>query len=235
MLALKLGESLPSNNAPAISPNTYSIQTTGTEYVTNDGAAAGLAVAIGSISVWTKVSTMGASGTLFRIAADGSNFIQILYHAASNEMRFAYRGGATSKTAVITDAIENDGKWYHILGTWSTDLDELKIYLNGVLKDTNTDTLGEFAGTPSLFDIGQNTGDANFYKGYISEFAFFSSIVSVSDVYIANQQPVNLTGMSGLEGYWKFNNGSGTLAHDSSGNRNTGTLVNSPTWTTDTP
>jgi len=35
---------------------------------------------------------------------------------------------------------------------------------------------------------------------------------------------------NGLEGYWSFNEGSGTIAADSSGNGNTGTLVNNPAW-----
>src|SRR5262249_25019949 len=36
---------------------------------------------------------------------------------------------------------------------------------------------------------------------------------------------------SGLVAYWKFNEGSGTTAFDSSGNGNTGTLINGPLWT----
>ncbi|HWA51758.1 MAG TPA: LamG-like jellyroll fold domain-containing protein [Patescibacteria group bacterium] len=32
--------------------------------------------------------------------------------------------------------------------------------------------------------------------------------------------------------YWKFNEGSGTTVSDSSGNGNTGSLINTPTWTT---
>lgn len=36
---------------------------------------------------------------------------------------------------------------------------------------------------------------------------------------------------TGLVGYWKLDEGSGTTATDSSGNGNTGTLVNGPTWT----
>lgn len=35
---------------------------------------------------------------------------------------------------------------------------------------------------------------------------------------------------SGLVGYWRFDEGSGTSALDSSGNNNTGTLTNGPTW-----
>jgi len=37
---------------------------------------------------------------------------------------------------------------------------------------------------------------------------------------------------SGLVGYWKFDEGSGNTAADSSGNGNTGTLYNGPTWIT---
>ena len=37
---------------------------------------------------------------------------------------------------------------------------------------------------------------------------------------------------SGLVGYWTFEEGSGSTTQDVSGNGNTGTLTNSPTWTT---
>jgi len=36
---------------------------------------------------------------------------------------------------------------------------------------------------------------------------------------------------TGLVGHWKFDDGSGSSAADSSGNNNTGTLINGPTWT----
>jgi prepilin-type N-terminal cleavage/methylation domain-containing protein len=38
-----------------------------------------------------------------------------------------------------------------------------------------------------------------------------------------------------IVGNWNFDEGTGTTAIDSSGYNNTGTLVNGPTWTTDTP
>jgi hypothetical protein len=40
---------------------------------------------------------------------------------------------------------------------------------------------------------------------------------------------------AGLVGYWKLDDGSGTVAVDSSGSGNPGTLVNAPTWTTAAP
>jgi hypothetical protein len=41
--------------------------------------------------------------------------------------------------------------------------------------------------------------------------------------------PINID--ANLVGYWKFDDGSGTIAADSSGNNNTATLINGPSWT----
>ena len=38
-----------------------------------------------------------------------------------------------------------------------------------------------------------------------------------------------------LKGYWKFNEGRGAVALDSSGKGNPGSIVNTPGWVTDTP
>ena len=35
---------------------------------------------------------------------------------------------------------------------------------------------------------------------------------------------------NGLVGYWRFDEGSGSIAYDYSGNGNNGTLINGPTW-----
>jgi hypothetical protein len=53
-----------------------------------------------------------------------------------------------------------------------------------------------------------------------------------NDTWVAMAPPVNVPTTNGLVGWWKFDDGSGTSAVDSSGNGNTGTLVNSPAWTT---
>jgi len=47
---------------------------------------------------------------------------------------------------------------------------------------------------------------------------------------IAFAEPMDFT--SGLAGYWKFDDGSGTTAVDSSASGNNGTLTGGPTWTT---
>ena len=52
---------------------------------------------------------------------------------------------------------------------------------------------------------------------------------------MANHEPIDVTGQTGLLGYWKFDDGVGETAVDSSGKEYNGTLVNTPTWSTDVP
>ena len=54
------------------------------------------------------------------------------------------------------------------------------------------------------------------------------SFLALSFALTAHAQDIT----TGLVGHWKFDETSGTSASDSSGNNNTGTLTNSPTWTT---
>jgi len=70
----------------------------------------------------------------------------------------------------------------------------------------------------------------------ISIILFYFLTTSISPFFVplehqpAQAQSPDIT--TGLVGYWKFDEGSGTTASDSSGNNNHGTLVNGPTWTT---
>jgi hypothetical protein len=62
----------------------------------------------------------------------------------------------------------------------------------------------------------------------------FTVIASVSDGHSVVSSSVTVTvssAGSNLVGYWKLNETSGSTAADSSGNGNTGTLVNAPAWT----
>ena len=243
MLALKLGESLPSNNAAAIGSNAYSLQFTGTEYGSNDDFYRAFLspnqTYRGSISIWTRISTMTTSGYIFRLVGDSANRMQLQYHASSKEIRFAYRGNNINKTVVFdATALENDGAWHHIFITYNFSVPEMKIYLDSVLEDTNTDTLGFISTLATSFDVGQNGSDANYYKGYLSEFSWFTEVIPVAQVTSENgDYPVDVSGMTSLVGYWRFNEGSGTTALGSGGYGSgySLTLYNTPTWSTSTP
>tara|TARA_R110002020_G_scaffold149428_4_gene325711 strand:- start:1158 stop:1895 length:738 start_codon:yes stop_codon:yes gene_type:complete len=224
--------------------DTYSLDFNGTdESITIDSMVGLINTSEGSVSLWCKLDTTSSNGTLFRTRVDGNNYISLLYHASTNQMRFEYKAGGTLKQAKFSDAIENDGLWHHIVGTWSASGDELKIYLDGTLKNTTTG-LGTWSGTLIDADLGQNLTGGAFYNGKMSNVAIFNTVLSLANVlHIQNRSnavatrfyPMDITNMSGLKSYYRLGLGSGTIALDSSGNGNNGTLVNTPTWSTTTP
>lgn len=64
-------------------------------------------------------------------------------------------------------------------------------------------------------------------KKFLVALAFFVLVIpSTSSAGIIGKPANNL----GLVGYWSLNEGSGTVAGDSSGKRNSGSITNSPTW-----
>tara|TARA_R100001510_G_C7656646_1_gene216889 strand:- start:1236 stop:1925 length:690 start_codon:yes stop_codon:yes gene_type:complete len=229
---MKLG--ITSNNG--IYSNNYSLDFNGsTQSITVDTLAGDINGALGTISCWCKLDTVSTSAHILRAKVDSNNILVLFYHASSNEFRALHKGGGTTKSAVIAsgDTIENDGNFHNIVMTWSEAADELKIYLDGTLKAT-TGSLGTFSGTLTEADIAQNLSNGAYWNGKISEVAVFTQVVSATTLYNSGN-PSDLTGITGLVGYYKFEEGSGTSAIDSSGLANTGTLVNAPTYTTDTP
>tara|TARA_R100000664_G_C2742401_1_gene130640 strand:+ start:324 stop:1046 length:723 start_codon:yes stop_codon:yes gene_type:complete len=236
MLALKLGNSL--SGLGKTGENIYSLAFNGTdEYVSIDGFTSEISTATGTISAWVKINTTSSTGKIWecRVSSSTDNLFNLLYHAGTNQVRFTYKAGGTLRTAIFSDAIEGDGKWHNIVGTWDTVADEIKVYLDGTLKDTTTG-LGTWAGTPTISDIGQSTQNGNYFNGNIAQIAIFDKVVTpIADLYVDRVQPVDLIGMVNLIGYWKFDEGSGTTALDSTSFGNNGTLYNTPTWSTDVP
>ena len=232
-LSLKLGNSLSTSGY--LYDNIWALGLNGTdEYVSVDAVAENVDSSKGTIAVWAKLNTMSSSGVMFQTRVDSNNVINLLYHASANEVRFSYKAGGSAVTVAFADAIEADGKWHHIVATWETAEDEIKLYLDGTLKQTGT-SLGTFSGTPSIADIGQNTQGGAFFNGTIAEVGVFADVIDIGKLFLANREPINLTGMARLKGYYQFNSGSGSVAVDSSGNGFNGTLFNTPTWAKGVP
>ena len=151
--------------------------------------------------------------------------------------------------------LKTDGTWYHMVVTYDDRADtssgaDRKIYVNGVLRDTDTinwsDTGG---GTGGMYFGARNVGDSydNGWACALSEVAIFNTAKDadwVETVYDTNgpkrprtRKKLDLRNQSGLVGYWKFNEGSGTTVTDHSGNGNhatfgaiSGDTTAQPTW-----
>jgi len=148
--------------------------------------------------------------------------------------------------------LKTDGTWYHFVVTYDDRVDtssgaERKIYVNGVLRDTDTINWSNTGGgTGGMYFGGRNVSNS-YQHGWacgLDEVSIFNTAKDatwVSNAYNSGT-PTDLQSESGLVGYWKFNEGSGTTITDHSGNGNHGTFgaisgntTAYPTWSTDTP
>ena len=97
-------------------------------------------------------------------------------------------------------------------------------YLTYQWKKDGVDLAGETNATLNITDANATLHDGNYSVVVNNDFGSVESEkveVKVSDALL-----------NGLVGWWKFDEGSGTVAYDSSGNGNDGNLTNGPTWTT---
>ena len=96
-------------------------------------------------------------------------------------------------------------------------------YLTYQWKKDGVDLTGETNATLNIADANATQHDGNYSVVVGNDFGSVESEEVVLDV--------NTTLLNGLVGWWKFDETSGTVAYDSSGNRNDGNLTNGPTWT----
>jgi hypothetical protein len=124
------------------------------------------------------------------------------------------------------------GAWTHIAMVLTTD-GWLTAYKNGVYAgDISLGTLTGNIMTQGL-QFGYNLRAPLNFNGTIDDIRTYNRGLSASEVLALYNTTGGESGdtTTGLVGWWKFDDGSGTSAVDSTGNGNTGTLVNSPTWT----
>ena len=215
--------------------NIYSTAFDGVDdYVDIDSSGSVINTSIGSFSLWAKIGVMGSSGYFINYRVDANNQIQLFYHASSNETRMRYKAAGIESAAVLTDAIENDGLWHHITGTWNSS-GNVKIYLDGTLKQT-TAISGTFAGTPAYASIGSSGVSSSYYAGNIDEVSLFNVELTASQVTTLYNDglPYTVAADTGLIGWWRM--GDGTLTGDAiatfptipddSTNSNNGTMTN---------
>jgi hypothetical protein len=138
---------------------------------------------------------------------------------------FNVRGGPTYNA--LTNSGLFVGNWTHVAGVFDGSLNS--IYVNGVLTAINPNPFEPVANNQDLYIGGSVFGADTSWDGLIDEVRVWSydrggdQLRAARFVSFTAPQP-------GLVGYWKFDEGSGLLASDSSGYGNHGVL-DPPVWT----
>jgi len=231
--ALKLANSL-SNNKTGY--NIFSVDLDGVDaYIDLNESKNLINGQAGTCVVWFKLDNVNTSATIWQARVDSNNYVNVFYHNGTTQLRIAYRLGGSTKLASHTVNFENDGKFHHIVATWTPT--RIQLYIDGTLQAFNTFS-GTFTGTFANSFIGQNTLNGNYFHGKIAQLGLFTRVLldgEINNIYDADREPLDLTGINGLVAYYKLDEGSGTVALDSSRNDNNGTLTNNAIYSTDVP
>ena len=199
-----------------------------------------------TVSYWVRPdargSTMFAFGrrhsTSQRFTFGINRANAIFIGIGSNRKRSTWTSMGVDPSLLDGSDIKIDGTWYHFVVTYadreSTSEGGVsrKIYLNGeLLADGPINWNNTGGGTGGMMFGGRNLAGTGYNSGWqcaLSQVAIFDTAKDadwVTSVYNTARKRLNLSGQSGLVGYWKFNEGSGTTITDYSGNGNHGTFA----------
>lgn len=183
-----------------------------------------------TISSWVKTTTNGvvfANGKGAHYVNGSDNYQGIVLRSTGG-----VDGGdnvwqaSTNRFSRSPAIVANDGSWHHIVAVLKA-TNDIDLYLDGFL---NNGAYG--SGTASFIGYGSNpvvigvrpeaTGYVGYTMGQIDDVRIYNRALTSSE--IATLAGANL--QTGLVGHWKLDETSGTTAADSSGNGNTGTMLN---------
>jgi hypothetical protein len=182
-----------------------------------------------TVSAWVKITTAAGHTNSAPVANKkkvrmGPTYIMngwavnfITSGAQTNRLHFELVGDGTIATGALSKKALTlsftDGLWHNVVVTYdgSESAAGVKFYIDGT-EDTNTQTLidtfsGTLANDPTVdFQIGKvpKYGGTNYMDGNIDELAIFNSVKAIGDLWDGTGKPTDLTGESGLVGYWKM-------------------------------
>jgi len=199
----------------------------GSNYVSiNNSASLSSGVGNFAVTAWFKSNTSAPAQYIYNDY--GSNVQNLISVAISgdNALLAYFRDVNGNILSVDLSNSVTDNNWHHV--AWIKDGATAYLYLDGVLVGNNTNTaignINVSDGTcPSIG--GYSCSSSYAFNGKIDETRIYNRALSPAEIkklYDWAPAPV---------AHWKLDEKTGTSANDSSGNGNTGTLTNGPTWT----
>jgi len=164
---------------------------------------------------------------------DAAYILQI--DGATGKLRLVTNNGIT-QSIILSNAVLQNNVWRHVAATFSNGT--AKLYLNGALDRTVSGVLTPINSTQPLAFGREGNYSGGTLNGRLDEVRLWKVVRSATN--IANWRKRRLAGTeSGLVGYWRFDEGSGQVAHDATGRGHNGRLGTTtsadswdPAWTT---
>ncbi len=185
-----------------------------------------------TIEAWINTTDNSSTGTQY-YQGSGLLFADLAgitndFGAAILNGKFIF-GTGNPDVSIQSSTTVTDGQWHHVAAVRRKATGVIEIYVDGVLEGSlvtgNTLSLN----APSTMTIGGNTVINRNFKGLIDEMRVWSVAKTGAEIQSTKNSSVPASS-TGLVGYWRFNEGSGTVATDISPAGNSANFLNSPAW-----
>jgi len=257
---LGLGNSLTNMLVPAAAgggsyTNEYSLEFDASNETVNFGNTCNLGTADFTIMCWVKTQDWTADFCFTKLPGGWDNY----WYFGGYYDKLVFRqhiNGATPADCIFNGTIslvEHQDEWVHIAISCNRG-GVITGYVNGVADAGTNDNSGwrdanMVAASSRDFDNSSNfqcKGDGGAYSivpSIMDECAVFNAALDTANIAAIYNEGTSIDMLvaqgdydtvDDLVSYWKFSEGTGTSVEDLVGS-NDGTLVNSPTWSTDTP
>ncbi|GAB61939.1 conserved hypothetical protein [Candidatus Jettenia caeni] len=151
--------------------------------------------------------------------------------SAPDTLRFVLTTQDTSGVRTTKEAqakaLNSVGSWHHVAGAYNKTTGEQKLYINSQLVDTKIHPAGNTAVPLSYseMNIGYSKYGTGYFNGIIDDVRLYRRALSDKEV-----QGIYHAVTSGMQMHYTLDEGTGTIAHDASGNDNHGEIQGA-VWT----
>ncbi|KMQ52943.1 hypothetical protein CHISP_0164 [Chitinispirillum alkaliphilum] len=177
-----------------------------------------------TLEFWVKPDNPEANSRIFIQAYSACGPRQIMAVWTGNSISFVTGEYTNAAYPEISSGIIPDGKWSHV--AWIYNGTSSTVYVNGKISSTPDETYYSLDGGNSIASRG---GTQNFFRGQLDEIRFWNTTRTPHEIEqnMYSPLPGNKTG---LQGYWRFDEGTGPTAMDATPNQNHGNLQGAPEW-----
>lgn len=177
-------------------------------------------------SVWVKTDTevSGLTGLIARADTANDNNGVLLNLQPGGRAGINIKAAAGGSFGITSTTEVDDGLWHNVTVTFSVETNTMKVYVDGVLENTNTGMPNFSFNNQDLIFGGSESGTLGPLDGQLSDIQIWNKVLTEPEIREAIDGPLAGT-EDGLAGYWRLSDETGSaIAVDATGNGNDGVL-----------
>ncbi len=158
------------------------------DYVEIDGVAGDINKSTGTICLWFQMGnvndwTDNATHIICQFStANGAAYLS-LTKIGLNALVFRYRAMGSNHDATEVNPATLGTIWHQIVGSWDISANELRLYIDGILIDSNTDVFAAISSTITLGNIARRgVSGPLYFGGLINEVAIYNVALSAATI-----------------------------------------------------